>query len=189
MLTDSAIVFADVDIDSPWRRLHWTLPLALLICACASILFVYYMEHSVSHTPEPVPVDAELIELPMPARQQSTSRPRLPDRPVELPIRQEPPSNLSENVAPPVQPISSTSTNNTVEHDVNRSAQAIVQPLPAIPDDLRQEAMNEVAKARFHIAIDGSVTVGGGVGEGVSVGKRMGSGKAVGVLMWAWVWA
>ncbi|HTN94297.1 MAG TPA: hypothetical protein VMJ33_06945 [Gallionella sp.] len=41
----------------------------------------------------------------------------------------------------------------------NHGAQALVQPLPAIPDELREEAMNETATARFKIAVDGSVTV------------------------------
>ena len=38
-------------------------------------------------------------------------------------------------------------------------ARAIVRPMPQIPDDLREEAFNFAALARFHIAIDGSVVV------------------------------
>ncbi len=43
--------------------------------------------------------------------------------------------------------------------NVNRGAQALVQPLPAIPDELREDAMNEAAMARFQIAVDGSAAV------------------------------
>ena len=38
-------------------------------------------------------------------------------------------------------------------------ARAIVQPMPQIPDDLREGAFNSAALARFHIAVDGSATV------------------------------
>jgi protein TonB len=37
-------------------------------------------------------------------------------------------------------------------------AQAIVRPMPQIPDDLREDAFNTVAVARFHIAADGTAT-------------------------------
>ncbi len=37
-------------------------------------------------------------------------------------------------------------------------AQAIVRPLPKIPDDLLDEAFSAVAIARFHVAADGSAT-------------------------------
>ena len=38
-------------------------------------------------------------------------------------------------------------------------ARAIVRPMPKIPDDLREGAFNSAALVRFHIAVDGSVTV------------------------------
>jgi protein TonB len=38
-------------------------------------------------------------------------------------------------------------------------ARAIVRPMPQIPDDMREDAFNSVALARFHIAVDGSATV------------------------------
>jgi protein TonB len=38
-------------------------------------------------------------------------------------------------------------------------ARAIVRPMPQIPDDMREGAFNSAALARFHIAVDGSVTV------------------------------
>jgi protein TonB len=38
-------------------------------------------------------------------------------------------------------------------------ARAIVRPMPQIPDDLRGEAFNLSALARFHIAVDGSAVV------------------------------
>lgn len=41
----------------------------------------------------------------------------------------------------------------------NSGARAIFKPMPQIPDDLRDVVFNSTALARFHIAIDGSVTV------------------------------
>lgn len=41
----------------------------------------------------------------------------------------------------------------------NSGARAIIRPMPQIPDDLREEAFNFVASARFHISVDGSATV------------------------------
>ena len=38
-------------------------------------------------------------------------------------------------------------------------ARAIVRPMPEIPDDLREEAFNFTALARFHVAADGSAKV------------------------------
>jgi protein TonB len=38
-------------------------------------------------------------------------------------------------------------------------ARAVYNPLPTIPDDLRSQAIREVAVARLHIHIDGTVTV------------------------------
>ena len=38
-------------------------------------------------------------------------------------------------------------------------ARTIIRPMPQIPDDLREEAFNAVAIARFHVAADGSAKV------------------------------
>ena len=41
----------------------------------------------------------------------------------------------------------------------NSGARAIIRPMPQIPDELREEAFNSSALARFHVAADGSATV------------------------------
>ena len=51
-------------MDSPWRRLPWTLPTALLIWATALWASAYFM-HEPTHRPAPPPIDAQLIELPV----------------------------------------------------------------------------------------------------------------------------
>jgi periplasmic protein TonB len=152
---------AQARLDSPWRRLHWTLPLALLICAITFMLFAYSMWRPVIHSPDPLPVTAELVELPAPeqprpqVRQKTMIQPR-----IEPALPQEQPSA----VTPPPTPIAPAVTapapsKPVVPMNENRGAQALVQPLPVIPDELREEAMNEAATARFQIAADGSATV------------------------------
>ncbi len=151
---------AQTGLDSPWRRLHWTLPLALLICAITFSLFAYSIWRPVIHSPDPVPVTAELVELPAPeqpqpqVRQKTMVQPRIePALQPEQPSEVTPPSPIIPPVtaAPPSKPV--------VPMNVNHGAQALLQPLPAIPDELREEAMNEAATARFQIAADGSATV------------------------------
>jgi protein TonB len=171
MSTDVLPWHAQANIDSPWRRLHWTLPLALLICAIAFIWFAYSMKHPGNHAPEPVPINAELIELPPPAQPQPPSHQKIivqtnskpaiqPTPPVQLapapPVQHEQPSDKPAPVAPPPP---APAANNSPAQSESQGAQAIIQPRPVIPDELRQEAMNEEGIARFHIAVDGSATV------------------------------
>jgi outer membrane biosynthesis protein TonB len=172
MSTDTLPWFAQADIDSPWRRLHWTLPLALLICAAVFIWFAYSMGQPAIHTPEPVPIDAELVELPAPSQPQPQVRQKTIEQPKiepavqpepNPPLQQEQPSENPAPIAPtppPAVPVNTTiAPNNPSVLSENRGAQALVQPLPVIPDELRQDAMNEAATARFQIAVDGTATV------------------------------
>ncbi len=165
MSTDALNWVAQEDVGSPWHRLYWTLPVSLLACLTASILFVYTMVHSVSHTPAPIPIDAELVELPAsslsaPETRQKTPAPKHVQSIPQVPQDQQPSLNPAPPAAPvAATPVKSTATNNAPVPEANRSAQPSAQPLPTIPDDLRQDAMNEVATARFHVAVDGSVTV------------------------------
>lgn len=143
--------------DSPWRRLHWTLPLALLICATTFSLFAYSMWRPVLHSPDPVPVTAELVELPAPAPAQPQVRQKTIEPPRIKPAEQAVPAPPVRPSATPPPPAAQAST--APPASVNHGAQALVQPLPVIPDDLREEAMNEAATARFSIGADGSATV------------------------------
>jgi periplasmic protein TonB len=154
MSTETLPWFTGMDVDSPWRRLHWTLPLALLICAGAFTWFAYSMNRPAIRTPEPVPVDAELVELPASAQAaQQPTRPKTVAQPRENSTRVASP-------APPAAPAETApAVNNPPAPSENRNAQPILRPLPVIPDDLRQDAMNETATARFHVAADGSATV------------------------------
>ena len=149
-----------VDVSSPWRRLYWTLPLALLICAAVLAWFAWSMTRPAQHTPQPRPIDAQLVELPPPAAPTPPAPHKIvvPPKPVPrkheaLPVQKPaPPPPRSAPAAPPATPHGPPPA-------ATHGAQAIVKPMPVIPDDLRQEALSEAATARFHIAADGTATV------------------------------
>ena len=158
-MSTSILPFAQAGTDSPWRRLHWTLPLALLICAVTFSLFAYSMWRPVIHSPDPVPVTAELIELPPPEPPQPQVRQKTIVQPRVEPVLQPQMSAAPPPPTPVVPPVTAPPSKPVVAMNENHGAQALIHPLPAIPDELREEAMNEAATARFQIAVDGSTTV------------------------------
>ena len=60
-----------LDMDSPWHRLRWTLPTALLIWAVALWGLSYFIEKPTHRPVELLPINAQLIEEPVPAATQS----------------------------------------------------------------------------------------------------------------------
>ena len=194
-------------VDSPWPRLPWTLPAALLIWMVALWGLAYFMEKPTHQAVEPPPINAQLIEQPAPVATQNTR----PERPVAVhkpkplpqvrprqgpvmpqvssPTEQRPaaqqagvPTNTGVSVltAPPGgvpgEGQAAASRNTSPDSGAqagpydrkgsprgtiyaNSGARAIVQPMPQIPDDLREEAFNFTALARFRIAVDGSAKV------------------------------
>ncbi len=53
-------------VDSPWHRLPWTLPTALLIWAAALCGLSYFMAKPTQRLAEPPPIEAQLIEQCVP---------------------------------------------------------------------------------------------------------------------------
>jgi protein TonB len=183
MSTETAAT-ADWDADSPWRRLPWTLPGALLVWAIVFIGFADLIGKAPARLPEPPPIDAQIIELPpppvikpapvqkpaappppRPAVTQAAARPATP-QPIATPVPSAPvppaPALHPDPVPPapppvPPTPLKPASTANNLTG--NSAAQAIVRPMPRIPDALRESVLNTSATARFHIAPDGSATV------------------------------
>ena len=150
---------AQAQTDSPWSRLYWTLPLALLFCAIIFSLFAYSMWRPVVHSPDPVPVTAELVELPPPEPPQPKVRQKTIVQPRVEPALQTRPSAVPPPPTPVPPPVTATPSKPAVPMNENHGAQALIHPLPVIPDELREEAMNEAATARFQIAVDGTTTV------------------------------
>ena len=74
-------------MDSPWRRLPWTLPAALLILAVTLWGSAYFMYRPTYRPVVPPPIDAQVIELPAPV--------------VTETIEPEPPAAVEEPKPPP----------------------------------------------------------------------------------------
>jgi protein TonB len=158
--------------DSPWRRLPWTLPGALATGLAALWAAAYFTGKPVERLPEPPPIEAQVIEIPPPVASKSPpveKKITAPQTPVQRPtpappvVHEEkappppaaaapPQAEALPKAAPPAPAAASNMTGTT-------GAQAIVKPMPQIPDDLRQDALSTAAIARFHVAIDGTVTV------------------------------
>jgi len=190
-------------VDSPWARLPWTLPAALLIWTVALWGLAYFMEKPSPQPVQPPPINAQLIEQPAPVATQNTR----PERPVAV-HKPKPLPQVRPRQAPAIPPTeqrpaarkAEVSTNTGVSvltalpggapgegqavasrsaspdsgaqagpYDrkgsprdtmyASSGARAIVRPMPQIPDDLREEAFNFTALARFRIAVDGSAKV------------------------------
>ena len=210
MLTDP-IRESRWSIDSPWGRLRWTLPAALLISAAVLWALAYFMERPASEQMASAPIDARFIEQPK--AEPAAARPRpLPARPQRVP-KQQPRSEHIEKAQPvrkaeaaPAAPVALPAAPSEGEakagidqagtvsgpassggargtpgpafggNDIqtgsgggkgtpggsmyaSSGARAITRPMPQIPDDLREQAFNFAALARFHVAADGSAEV------------------------------
>ena len=85
-------------MDSPWRRLPWTLPAALLIWAAALWGLAYFMEKPTYRPVAPPPIDAQLIEVPAPVATETIQ----PEPPAAVEKPKPPPPVMPQQV--PVKP-------------------------------------------------------------------------------------
>ncbi len=176
-MSTSILSFSPWDYDTPWHRLYWTLPTAVIICLAILLSFAVFMGDSTDRLPEPAPVDAQLIEISEPPQTLNTSTPKqskplsesrpvpqpspekelppkLETKPVEEPSKIAAPAPPKEDT-PPVKQEPARAPNNATPYI---SARALSQPIPQIPDELRQDALSTSAVARFHVAPDGTTT-------------------------------
>jgi protein TonB len=168
-----------------WRRLGWIVPTVFL----GWLGLLWMLGLLLTRQPAPTlakPIDAMLIDLPEehgPPAEEKIERspaqiksPPVPPKPA--PINQKPAPTPEVNVSPsPPQPSVSNSapiiaapaprqestprqdTSQTVPHTGRAGARALFSPLPRIPDELRDAAMQMEALARFDIKPDGSAIV------------------------------
>lgn len=127
--------------------------------------------------PQQKPIDAKLIEIPAPPNPPSPKTESRPEprkapvkrsNPVAKPLpRVEEPKALAKAESPPraeaeaprkVETRSSPPQKGVPGGDM-MGARAIYSPKPVIPDEFRQDAMDMLVVARFHIASDGTVKV------------------------------
>jgi periplasmic protein TonB len=179
--------------DEP-RQFWWSVLIALLAWLIIVFIFGRLLSPPKADMAPPLPIDAQIIELPEPKplppivqtprppeppaapkpiakpqvkqipipRSSPAPAPESPpvDRPVEKAI--EKPSAQASPEAPQTPAPSSAPvapSPNISAGSARMGAKAIYQPLPNIPDDLRDEAIKAVAVARFHINPDGTATV------------------------------
>lgn len=160
--------------DSFERRLRWTVPVACLLGMGMLWLVSLFLGHD-TPLPPPTPdkpVDAQLVEIPpSPVVHQQAATPPAPKDP--LPVQHASPSKAqpkapsapstespaTDTRAPPPQPAAPSTTVSSSNNGNTGGARAILSPLPNIPDDLRDAAINMSVTARFHIAVDGSASV------------------------------
>lgn len=165
-----------LELDNPWQRLPWSLPLALAICSGVLWEFGRILERPPVHQTVPASIEAELVELPPPPIPEKVEQPK-PERPkpiqqrasvplsapVALPVAPSAPAGQSSVPTPPPPPVSAAPATPAAPDTrsagmANLGAQAIVRPMPVIPDELRRDAFNAVAIVRFHVSADGTAT-------------------------------
>ena len=168
-----------LELDNPWRRLPWSLPLALVICAGILWEFGHILERAPVHQTVPASIEAELVDLPPPPvvehlrpeperPKPAPQRAKMPTPAPTAPLIAAPSAPASEDRTPapaapppppaPVQPTARPAPDTRSAGTATMGAQAIVRPMPQIPDELREDAFNAVAVARFRIAADGTAT-------------------------------
>jgi protein TonB len=172
-MPSSVLSFSNWELDTPWRRLYWTLPAAVIIWLVILWSFAVFMSDTTKRLPEPPPVDAQLVEISEPPQTLAPSTPKQtrplaepptvpqpslekepPTKPETKPVEEAAPTPPKED-KPPVKPEPVQVPNNAQPYT---SARAISQPIPQIPDELRQDALSTSAVARFHVAPDGTTT-------------------------------
>ncbi len=100
------------EIDNPWRRLPWTLTAAMLIWAVALLGFAYFMEKSSYQPAELPPIEAQLIEQPVPAAKHE--RPAAAQKPKPLPTVKQHQAPVAHQVSPPAAQKEIVTTNTPV---------------------------------------------------------------------------
>jgi protein TonB len=165
--------------DAAWRRLALVVPgVSIAWLMVLWILGLLLAREPIP--PAPKPIDATLIELPgEPTPPQEVQPPRSPaprpvvrqPRPVPRPVLEpapmaqpeedaKPPSAATPAPAPPPAQAPATQPQAPSATQSGRTgARAIFNPLPKIPDELRDRASSAEALARFDIRPDGTVSV------------------------------
>ncbi|HLW71652.1 MAG TPA: hypothetical protein VKS22_13645 [Candidatus Binataceae bacterium] len=175
------------ELDQPWRRIAWIIPLAVILWAGLLAAFGLLLEGTAPPPPELAPAEVRIVELPPPAK----LAPIAPTQPHPVPAVVHHPAIVRPRTAhltrPKVMPEIAPSENGTAKSKTeprapassttgpsagappsnaasgvgadNNGAHAIFEPTPVIPDDLRDAVIDTVAIAHFKVADDGQASV------------------------------
>lgn len=178
MSTD-VLSLSNRNYDDPWHRLYWTVPAAIAIWFAILWSFSIFMGNPSERLPDPPAVDAQIVEIPEPAppsvkslpvkqsQPKAEPQPAIPQPSLEKAPPPKPEANPVEepnNIPTPTSPkVEATPAPQEPPHVANNvkpyaGARAISQPIPQIPEELRQDALSTSAVARFHVAPDGTTT-------------------------------
>jgi protein TonB len=150
--------------DRPWRRLGWILPAVFFAWAFLLWSLGFLLERQ-AIPPAQIPIDATLIELPPPEarRAETPQRPVLPRAVLPEPVKSVEPEPVpapppAAESSSPATPSPTVQPQRPMESD-RAAARILYRPLPKIPDELRDQAIETEALARFDIRSDGTATV------------------------------
>ncbi|MGE8159313.1 TonB family protein [Paraburkholderia sp. NPDC080076] len=171
---------------SPKLRIGLAIFIALVLWLVFLFALGHWLDATTSEPAPDKPLEVRVVELdPPPAIHTEPTPVVKPPRPVEprphvvprhteapaprMPTPDRHPAQIAapnETSAPADSPVHSTnsseerqSTSQPAMSAGDAAARAIAQPLPELPDDLREQAYQTVATARFVIHADGSVDV------------------------------
>ncbi len=153
--------------------LRWPLPAAVVAWLAVAWLFGQLLVNPPVRNVSPDPIEARIVELPESTPPPAPSRPAPPPpkpkavaikKPEPAPLAPAPPTLAPPEPKPPAtqtepEPPTPVPQNTHAPAETALGARAIYQPVPKIPDELREEALRAVALARFHVREDGTVTV------------------------------
>ncbi len=162
------------EFENPWQRLPWTLGMAVLAWLALFWLFGKFLSRPEKLHVDQKPIDAKLIEIPASPRAVKPStepqpktdfpkpRAKLQEAPkrIERPRLQPPPKAVAQPKAEPqkaAQPKAEPQNGSPGGDEMG--ARAIYSPKPEIPEEYRQDALDVLVVARFHVAADGTVKV------------------------------
>jgi protein TonB len=176
-------------MDSPWQRLPFTLPAALVLSAGLILGFLRLVSLGATAIP-PLPVlDARFIELAAPGPPAAEAAPSSAPEVTPPPPKTKPeptprpkpkaaprPTPRSATAPTPTEPAAGSPSESNADSAASAarsapseahgggpggrmSARALYRPLPEIPDQLRRRDVELVAVARFRVAADGTAQV------------------------------
>jgi len=150
-------------MDSPWRRLPWTLPTALLLWATALWGLAFFMGKPTSRQVEPPPIDARLIEQPVSPAAQSI-QPKPPAA-----VRR---SKTLPTVRPQKTPVMPQVPARTEQNPIARKTEAITNaPADSAPAGARASTGEGQGAAAVITSPNGGAQIGSYGGKGSSHGN------------------
>ncbi|MFB9122865.1 TonB family protein [Paraburkholderia dipogonis] len=169
--------------DSQTLRIVLSIVVALVVWIVFLLALGHWLDATTSEPAPDKPLEMRVVELdpqsPVHPEPMPTIKPQRPDeprphatpKPAQARAPRLPPPDIQPTRIPaPNEPTAPTTRSNNSQEErqstsqptlppSDTAARSIAQPLPELPDDLREQAYQTIATARFVIHVDGSVDV------------------------------